>query len=101
MSEKDKKKKNPFIALILSALLPGLGQVYNNEVQKGLFFIVFNMVINLLIKTPLSVFIESPKEIDRSTLIVLAGYSIAGLVLWIYAMVDAKRVADYINIQEK
>lgn len=99
--KKEKKKKNPFVSLLLSALLPGLGQVYNNQVQKGLFFIIFNMIINLLLKKPLSRFIELPSDLDRTTLVVLVGYSIAGLILWIYAMVDAKKVADYINLNNK
>ena len=43
------------------------------------------MIINLLLKEPLSKFIESPSDLDRTTLVVLAGYSIAGLILWIYA----------------
>ena len=39
--KKEKKKKNPFVSLLLSALLPGLGQVYNNPGSKGTFFYYF------------------------------------------------------------
>ena len=59
------------------------------------------MIINLLLKEPLSRFIESPNDLDRATIIVLVGYSLAGLILWVYAMVDAKKVADYINLNNK
>ncbi|KAB1186605.1 MULTISPECIES: zinc ribbon domain-containing protein [Haloferax] len=31
---------NPFVAAVLSALFPGLGQIYNRELERGLVFIV-------------------------------------------------------------
>ena len=95
--EKQKRVKNPLIAIILSALLPGLGQIYNAQVAKGLFLIGFNMVINYLLKEPLLKVIEDPDSVERETMIVFVGYSIAGIVLWIYSIVDAKLNADRIN----
>jgi signal peptidase I len=32
------KKRNPLIAALLSIITPGLGQVYNGQLEKGLFF---------------------------------------------------------------
>lgn len=94
---KNKKVKNPILALILSAILPGLGQVYNWQIAKGLFFIGFNMIINYLIREPLLQFLDDPEGIDRPTMIVFIGYSLASMILWVYAMFDAKRNADLIN----
>lgn len=33
------KRRNPFLAALMSLLLPGLGQVYNGQLKKGLFFL--------------------------------------------------------------
>jgi len=34
---------NPFVAAVLSALFPGLGQLYNRELERGIAFIVGGM----------------------------------------------------------
>ena len=65
---------NPFVAAVLSAVVPGLGQLYNRELTKGLAFIVGSMLAAL------------------STLVFV------GIVLypavWVYAIYDAYKVAD-------
>jgi TM2 domain-containing membrane protein YozV len=65
---------NPFVAGALSALVPGLGQLYNRELRRGLAFLVAGLV---------------------------AGFSVVfvvGIVLypvvWLYAIYDAYRRAD-------
>ena len=100
---KDVKKnvKNPILAVVLSALLPGLGQIYNTQVGKGLFFIGFNMIINFLIREPLLAVLDDPKSVEQPTMIVFIGYSLAGMVLWIYSIIDAKKNADRINSEAK
>jgi len=40
--------KNPWIALILSLLIVGLGQIYNGEVKKGLEMLVAAILSGLL-----------------------------------------------------
>lgn len=97
---KEKQAKNPLLALILSAILPGLGQIYNSHIGKGLFFIGFNMVINFLIREPLTVVLDNMENLDNvdsPTMFVFVGYSLASMVLWIYAMYDAKKCAELIN----
>ena len=101
---KEKQAKNPLLALILSAILPGLGQIYNSHIGKGLFFIGFNMVINFLIREPLATVIENKDNLDNvdgPTMFVFVGYSLASMALWVYAMVDAKRSAEMINKESK
>jgi len=100
-SSDNKNVKNPILAIILSALLPGLGQIYNSQYLKGLFFIGFNMIINYLIREPLLAVIDDPKNVEQPTMVVFIGYSLAGMILWIYSIVDAKRNADRINNEAK
>lgn len=96
--ESEKKRKNPMIALILSAIFPGLGQIYVREIPKGAVLIVLNLIINFLLIDPLEAIMQSGGSIaDMSTLYIVLGYTVAGLVLWIYAIIDAKKTADRIN----
>ncbi|HEX3034828.1 MAG TPA: hypothetical protein VHT73_06790 [Thermodesulfobacteriota bacterium] len=98
MSDKTKRTKSPVLALILSAIFPGLGQIYTRQVLKGIAIGVLNIVINLLLLEPLERLIESVESPpDRPTLIIVTGYTIAGLVLWLYSIIDAKRMAEKIN----
>lgn len=65
---------NPFVAAAFSVLLPGLGQIYNRELQKGIAVIV-------------------------ASLIALASVvAFVGIVLypavWLYAIYDAYNVAE-------
>ena len=65
---------NPFVAAALSAVIPGLGQLYNRELSKGIALIVIAMVAAL------------------STIIIV------GIVLypivWVYAIYDAYKTAE-------
>ena len=65
---------NPFVAAALSALFPGLGQLYNRQLEKGMALIGAGVVAAL------------------STIIVV-GIVLYPLV-WLYAIYDAYRVAE-------
>ncbi len=94
----EKKRKNPKIALILSAIFPGLGQIYVKQIPKGVVLIALNLIINYLLINPLEAFMTSGgSTADMSTIYIVLGYTVAGLILWIYAIVDAKRTAERIN----
>ncbi|WP_407378968.1 zinc-ribbon domain-containing protein [Methanobrevibacter sp.] len=69
--------KNPVVALILSFIFPGLGQLYNNQNQKGLTLIIAYIVSWILA-------------------LLLIGIVLAILV-WIYGMYDAFVSAKAIN----
>lgn len=97
----NRKTKRPLLSLFLSGLLPGLGQLYNGQMQKGLVLVGLNMVINFLLRDPLAQVMENGFDIARPTIVVFTGYTIAGLVLWIYAMADAKNYAETLNRQDK
>jgi arabinogalactan oligomer/maltooligosaccharide transport system permease protein len=97
-----KKRKNPILALVLSGILPGLGQFYNNQIIKGLLFFAVNVLISIMAYGPFVRFVKgmgSPKDFsdDMSMLYKLLIYSSAGTVVVIVAMIDAKKSADRLN----
>ncbi len=69
--------KNPGLAAILSFFYMGLGQIYNGQLSKGIFFIIAYTVSCLLMIVAIG-FITTP-------------------IMWIYGMYDAYRSAEKIN----
>lgn len=65
---------NPFVAAGLSVLLPGLGQLYNRELRKGILVIVASLLA-------------------AASAIVAIGFVLYPAV-WIYAIYDAYVVAE-------
>jgi TM2 domain-containing membrane protein YozV len=69
--------KNPTIATLLSFFWTGLGQIYNGQILKGVFFMIcyaFSWVLMWIVVG----FITTP-------------------ILWIWGMVDANNSAKRIN----
>lgn len=64
--------KSPAVAVILSLLILGLGQIYNGEIGKGILFFVSNLLL----------------------WVVLLGW-----IIWIWAAVDAYQKAKRINLR--
>lgn len=62
--------KTPVVALILSLLIPGVGQFYNGDMKKGGLILLGAIILG----------------------VITAG--IGSLVLWVYGMYDAYQVAD-------
>ena len=71
-------KKSEALSLILSLLIPGLGQIYNGQVKKGAIMIVAAVVCAFVM------FLFFP-------------LSFLYLVLWIYGMYDAFKDAKEYN----
>lgn len=65
---------NPFVAGALSALVPGLGQLYNRELRRGIAFLVAGVVAGF-------------------SVIFVVGIVLYPLV-WVYAIYDAYTRAD-------
>ena len=95
------KIKRHIIALILSAVFPGFGQLYNGQIAKGLLYISIKLVINLLRKEPLELIMNQFKQgkqtFDSDEFFIVLSYTIADMVLWIYSMIDAKRNAEVLD----
>lgn len=70
-------QKSPGVAAVLSALFTGIGQIYNGQIFKGIFFIIIQAINGLL-------------------MYVLIGF-ITYPIFWIYGMIDAYRSAEKIN----
>jgi TM2 domain-containing membrane protein YozV len=66
--------RNPLVAVVLSAVFPGLGHVYARDVETGLFFAVSFVLAAL-------------------SVLVLVGFVLAPAV-WIYAAYDAAKAAE-------
>ncbi|MCX6690237.1 MAG: zinc ribbon domain-containing protein [Methanoregula sp.] len=73
--KENSEEKSPFVALLCSFFVPGLGQVYNGETAKGLA-IFFGTLIGLFIVV------------------------IPGLIVWIYGMYDGYSTAKKMNSGE-
>ncbi len=77
MEQQTKKKKSPFLAAFLSFLWCGLGQIYNEQVTKGIALAIFTLIA----------FISS------------GGFSV--LILPWLIIFDAYRIAERINAGER
>lgn len=75
--EKLVEKKTPIIAVILSFLIPGLGQFYNGHTEKGIILFIAAIISAVLI-------------------LFLIG-AILYLVVWAFAIYDAYDSAERIN----
>jgi len=84
------KNRNPFIALIFSIILPGLGQLYNGQLKKGIIFASINSIITLLFY-----FSKLPFTFNGLFLILLIELVLALLII-IDAVVIAKQQRNYI-----
>ncbi len=71
--------KNPGLSALLSFFWSGLGQIYNGEIGKGIFFIVAQVINSLL-------------------MMVIIGF-ITWPIVWIWGMIDAYKVAESYNLQ--
>lgn len=67
------KQKNPTTALVLSVIIPGLGQIYVGKIGRGILFIILDVVFALL-----------------STILIGIPFLI---FIWIYSMNDAYKTA--------
>ena len=75
--EKPVQIKSPLFALFLSALIPGLGQIYNGQTGMGILYIVLGLVSIPLV-------------------FILIGYFLYAIV-WIIAVITAYTGAQRVN----
>jgi hypothetical protein len=74
-------RKNPIAALMLSVIVPGLGQIFNGETKKG--FIILASCLGLV----LGLLTYWPSDFNKVSI------ALALILLWSSAMVDAYKVA--------
>lgn len=85
--------RKPGVALVLSAIFPGLGQFYNRQFGKGMGFFVAGLVFSwetsaLLPSTDVLLKGELPKQTGLLTVVMFLL-----LICYAWSMVDAYRLA--------
>jgi len=76
-----RKVKNPLLALFLSLLITGTGQIYLGRVGRGLFFLISILLLGILL--------EGVLTFDQLMLV--------GLVISVISAWDAYKIANEIN----
>ncbi|MCB5280100.1 MAG: zinc ribbon domain-containing protein [Candidatus Cloacimonetes bacterium] len=93
------RDKNEGIALILSLLVPGIGQMYVGKILRGFVFL-FSGIIVAIIMTAAIIAMGAISSADNAIIgaIALSGITvIAYLAIWIYGMYDAYSLAKEYN----
>ncbi|MFH0912475.1 MAG: hypothetical protein V1807_02350 [Patescibacteria group bacterium] len=92
--------KNSGLAAVLSFFVVGLGQIYNGQIGKGIFFLVGYYLVFVIFW---SLFFSSIFTGDDSTMMAsVTSVFIAPIIvvaLWIFNIVDAHKNAERINKQ--
>jgi TM2 domain-containing membrane protein YozV len=97
-------RKEPILSLILSFFIPGLGQIYNGQLKKGIILVVgyFALMVAAVIiyfggSTLLTAITFGAGSISFCC---CAPLLLIPLVIWLYGMYDAYKVANQINAGE-
>ena len=82
-------RRRRVVALILSGIFPGLGQLYNRQAAKGVISVAVGLVLSWLVgrATP-----TDPLALDRPGPALLAPLC-ALLAVWLWSIIDAWRTA--------
>lgn len=90
-------KRNPWLAGLLSILFPGLGQVYAGKRALGAAFMLAFIVIGNLNALWLSIYAGTPTDLsfysDTLPRVLHDIFAFYGVVFWLWAAVDAYRLA--------
>ncbi len=90
--------KHPWLAVLLSTMFPGAGQIYFGAKARGVFFIIFNIVLSLIIVFAFYDFLFTEDAATSRTYALMAITTfLVMLVLSIYIIFDAYRIAKRHN----
>ncbi len=86
--------KNPWIAGILSGVLPGLGQFYNRQWLKGVGFLLGTLVVDgvLGVTAGMIKFFQSGAPPENTGQFLFGSLIVLALVIW--SITDAARTAQ-------
>ncbi len=85
------KRRSPLVAVFLSGLFPGLGQLYNGQRRKALLFAVAAVLLAFGPVNPLQVEIDPGDPAAGLRRVLLASVPFLAVALW--SVVDAYRTA--------
>lgn len=89
------KRRKPIVALLMSAVLPGFGQLYNGEVNRGIWLFLGFLFLNVPWTALLALYVSG--VLLAPLLLLTFGSAFA---IWVFGMVDAWRHAktrqDYV-----
>ena len=81
-------RRKPFVALAMSFVLPGFGQLYNGEPNKAIWLFLCFALLSIPGVAVIALYLPPPLMVSALTLgLVLT------LAIWVFGMVDAWRVA--------
>ena len=94
------RKKSPVIGGLLSALFPGIGQIYNEEYGKGIILIAVTITtISSIVYSSLTILPRilsslsshslSVQMIQPGTIATLVGATLVLFAVWLYGIIDA------------
>jgi signal peptidase I len=78
------KKRNPFLAALLSAVLPGLGQLYGGRPWRAAAIIALALALNIGGKAVVGLQTQPLNGVRAYIVLLIIGFS-----LWLFALVDA------------
>ncbi len=96
MNVMETKAKNPWVAGILSGVLPGLGQFYNRQLGKGVGFLVGFLVLAGVLVSGIDLHMLEQAMASGSQpedLWLLLAVEVLMLILVIWSVTDAARTA--------
>jgi hypothetical protein len=85
------RRRSPLVAVVLSGLFPGLGQLYNREPLKALLFGIGGVVTAVGPLSPLDVNIDLDNPVAGMRMVLLA--SLPFLIVALWSVIDAYRTA--------
>ncbi len=96
-------QKNAGLAAVLSAVLPGLGQIYNGQILKGMVLLIvsapaawFGFIFMFF--GSLAAAGGKPNDPTGAVMFLIGlGALVAAPILWLYSVVNAYRTAERIN----
>jgi TM2 domain-containing membrane protein YozV len=90
-------EKEPILAIILSVLIPGVGQMYCGKVGRGIAILLVLGLLSVVSFVPLF-FITDPEDFDFSGFVALnILISVVLLIIYIWQIWDAYRCAESYN----
>jgi hypothetical protein len=91
-------KRNPFIAGLLSLIIPGMGQIYCGKTRLGAGFLLAVIIVGNLNAIWLSIYAGTQTDLSffsdtfpRLLHDIFAGY---GIVFWLWQVVNAYQLAS-------